>query len=245
MRFTEIPARMISIRIKRTDSFPKPLPEGPVVSIESCLTRPGELELCLKDRLIFVKPVSDADTRRLMRELAGGCAYLAQLTDPAADGSVELQIAFFAGECLEMEAVEVGVDEYVERKYAEISSKTLSGRELYEALAKCFCYTHGNQPYFFFFAGPAVDSALRQDEHETNADQWEESVEPSDGKDVSNGDQARVLQKMSSNRPEPSYKNSFCIIGNGIRLVATERVRPDSKSHLYCHSIVQDQGRPR
>ena len=94
MKFADIPAKILTFRIKRSDGSPASLPQGPVLSVEPCPTRAGEFEVRLKDNLIFVKPVSDVDTRRLMRELANGCAILAQLANPAADGSVELQVAF-------------------------------------------------------------------------------------------------------------------------------------------------------
>jgi hypothetical protein len=194
----------------RTDSAIGSLSEGPVFSVAPCPTRPGEFELQVKNSIIFVKPVSDTDARRLSMELASGCAFLAQLANPAKDGSMDLQIAFFAGECIEMGEVEVGVDEYVELRYSDIvsSRKPLHGKQLYEALAKRCCYTHDDQPFFFIIAGPAIDPSLSSEE------------------DVSN----ELKQESSSSRVEPTHKNSFFIIGDGIRFVATETVRPDGKS---------------
>jgi len=229
MRFTDIPARIMIFRVKRTDGPVDSPPEGPVLSVVTCPTRPSEFELRLKDSVIFVRPVSDAHTRSLSLELSSGCAILAQLANPAADGSVELQVAFFAGECLEMGAVEIGADEYVERRYAEISRTKVSGKELYEELAKQCCYTHGDQPYFFFLAGPAIDSTLRS-EGEERAGDLPEEIEQADGIEVLDGEQTDSIEEASSNRPEPTRKNSLCIVGNGIRFVATETIRPDGKS---------------
>lgn len=99
MKFKDIPAEFISIRVKTTDVTDAKLDERPVLSASVCPTRPGEFEIRLKDSVIFVKPTVDADIRRLGNELASGRALLAQLANSASDGSIELQIAFFTGEC--------------------------------------------------------------------------------------------------------------------------------------------------
>jgi len=229
MKFTDIPARIIAFRVRCTDSSAGSPLEGPVLSVAFCPTRPGEFELRLKNSIIFVRPVSDVDIRRLNQELAGGYAILAQLANPAADGSVELQAAFFAGECLEMGAVEIGADEYVERRYTEISHTKLSGKKLYEELEKRCCYIHGDQPYFFFLAGPAIDSTL-QSENDEKASVLSEEMEEANGIEVSDDEQADSVQESSSIRPKPTRKNSLCIVGDGIRFVATESLRPDGQS---------------
>lgn len=244
MRFTDIPAKIETYRIKRTDRSTAPLAIGPVLSVAPCRTRPGEIELRVKEALIFVKPTTDVDTRRLMTDLASGSALLARLANPAADGSVELQIAFFAGECLDMGAVEIGADEYVQRKYAAIARQDLSGKKLYEALGKRCCYNHDDQPYFFFFAGPAIDRALRPEEEEENADGQEEIEEGSDIDDDPSGDQSDSVQDVSAIHPEPTRKNSLCVIGDGIRLVATETVRPDEKAIYIATGLTKVRAEP-
>ncbi|GIW92910.1 MAG: hypothetical protein KatS3mg110_0951 [Pirellulaceae bacterium] len=244
MNFGDIPARKLFIRIRRTDGLATPISEGPALSIAPCPTRPGEFELRLKDCVIFVTPVSDSDNQRLMRELAGGSALLAQLANPAADRSVELQIALFAGECINMEAVEIGVDEYVEEKYSTIVRKPVSRRNLRDELATRFCYNHGGQPYFFFFAGPALEGALLEDEQETNIEHHDKNGESLDGHQVSNGDQTNDFPNTSSSHPQPSRKNSFCIVGNGIRLVATENIRPDGKSIYFATRLTKVKAEP-
>lgn len=249
MKFTDIPARTLTLRIKRTDGATGSLPEGPVFSVSPCPSRPGEFELRVKDAILFAKPVSDADVRRLTGELAAGCAILAQLANPAKDGSVELHAAFFAGDCRDMGAVEVGADEYVERTYAAItrSREPLSGKPLYEALAKRCCYYRGDHPYFFFFAGPAIDYALHSEREEGKGEEQEalESEEESaDGSGVSNGDQGDAVLDSSPSRPEPTRKNSLCIVGDGIRFVATETVRPDGKSIYIVTGLTKFKGAP-
>jgi len=244
MRFTDIPAKIETYRIKRTDRSTAPLAIGPVLSVAPCRTRPGEIELRVKEALIFVKPTTDVDTRRLMTDLASGSAILARLANPAADGSVELQIAFFAGECLDMGAVEIGADEYVERKYAAIARQDLSGKKLYEALGKRCCYDHDDQPYFFFFAGPAIDRALSPEEEEGNADGQEETEEGSDIDDEPSGDQSDSVQDASASHPEPTRKNSLCVVGDGIRFIATETVRPDGKAIYIATGLTKVRAEP-
>ena len=110
MKFQDIPANILTVRVRRTDNISAALQEQPVFSVAASRTRLNELEIRLKDSLILAKPVLDADIRRLNSELSSDRAILAQLINPAADGSIELHIAFFAGECVEMGDVEVAVD---------------------------------------------------------------------------------------------------------------------------------------
>ena len=240
MKFADIPARMLSFRVKSVDGPTGSPPEGPVLSVAPCSSRPGEFEVRLKDSLILVKPVSDADTRRLTTELAGGCAILAQFFNPAADGSVELHVAFFAGECVEIGAVEIGADEYVERTISAIARQRLSGKILYDALAERCCYNHGGQPFFFFFAGPAIDSALQTDQENTTDDspekgEKEDEIESSDPENMDD------VGKSFTCRSEPTRKNSLCIVGNGVRFVATETPRPDGKSVFVATRLTRNR----
>ena len=122
MKFYDIPASVLSIRIKSTNISDK-LEEQPVLSVTASLKRAGQFEIFLKDRVIFAIPVVKADILRLNNELVSGHAYIAQLANPAADDSIELQIIFFLGECLEMGDIEIGVDEYVEKAIAKIESR--------------------------------------------------------------------------------------------------------------------------
>ena len=57
----------------------------------------GSFDLALADAWLSVSPTKEADAARLVRELSIGRAMLAELADLAADGSVELRIAFFVG----------------------------------------------------------------------------------------------------------------------------------------------------
>jgi len=246
MKFTDIPARKLSVRVKRTDHVAGSPPEGPVLTVEPCSTRPGEFELRVEKTLIYVKPVSDADARRLSGELASGSAVLAQLTNPAKDGSIELQTAFFVGECREMESVEVGADEYVERTYASMTRarEPLTGKTLYGALAKRCSYVHGDQPFFFFVAGPSVDRSLRQEVEESRKEEPAKVSEAADANEASNAHEADSVLEPSASRPVPNRKNSFCIMGDGIRFVASESVRPDGQAIYIATRLTKVKGEP-
>ncbi len=146
MKFQDIPAEILTIRVKRTDKASTRLQEQPVFSVDGQPNPPGEFEIRLKEPVVFAQPVVDADIRRLNSELAGGRAILAQLANPAADGSIELQIAFFTGECLEMGDVEIGVDEYVENAIAKIERRKdrFKGDRLYKRLEQLCCFRQGD-----------------------------------------------------------------------------------------------------
>jgi hypothetical protein len=231
MKFSELPLNKMTFRVKPTGSADGSLGEQPVFSAGPCLSRPGEFELALKDSVIFVKPTAEAETHKLGLELAGGRAMLAQLANPAVDGSIELQVVFCAGQCLEMGDVEIGVDEYIEQAYPKISGrrKRLSGTKLYESLATRCCYTHGRQSFFFVFAGPAIDRTLRE-EREDEPRRAPKENDEAEGPERTNVDAEDSGEASSSNCPEPTRKNSYCITGDGIRFVATETTRPDGKS---------------
>lgn len=243
MKFLDIPADILTVRVKRTDILSDYLKEQPVFSVSPCPIRPGEFEISLKDSAIFVKPTVDADIYRLGNELAIGRAMLVQLANPATDGSIELQIVFFAGECLEMADVEIGVDEYVEKAVAKIDGQKLTGKKLYERLERHCCFFHGDEQYFFLTAGPAIDVALKSEPEE----KFEE--EPEDTSDVekveeSAGDTSQPNLEVSAPKQEPTRNNSFCVTGDGIRFVATETRLPDGKSVFIATSTTKNRNDP-
>ena len=166
MNFQDIPARPLNIRVKPTTKIPA-LQEQPVFSVDIRLSRMDEFEIRLNDSVVFVRPVVAADIRLLNAELANGRALLAQLASPAADGSIELQIAFFTGDSLEMGDVEIGVDEYVENGLAKMRIGEKSKR-IYETLGQICCFQQGDNAYFFLTAGPAIDHELKPDADEAS-----------------------------------------------------------------------------
>lgn len=228
MNFNDVPANILTVRVKPTGAPSDPLREEPVFSVLPCPSRPGEFELRLAESVIFVKPTVDADVHRLSSELAGGRALLAQLANLAKDSSIELQVAFFAGECLEMGDVEIGVDEYVERAVARIEGLELTGAKLYDTLERHCCLVHGDQPFFFLTAGPAIDAALKPEPRE-QSEGFDNSGDAADA-DESEGGTSQPLPKPSSPKSEPSRRNSFCVTGDDIRFVATANPLPDGKA---------------
>jgi hypothetical protein len=174
MKFQDIPADILSIRVRLADHCTQDWRDQAVYSIEYDLSRPGEFDLRLKDAMIAVQTVTAIDNRRLNAELAIGRALLAQLANRAADGSMELQIAFFSGPCLEMGELEIGVDEYAEKAMAGLERRRngLKGEPLYKLLERRFCFRQGDSDFFFLTAGPAIDEILKLDpvqEEETAA----------------------------------------------------------------------------
>ena len=232
MKFNDIPGGILAIRVKGTEFRSKLSREEPVFSVLACPTRPDEFEIRLKDSVQFVQPTAAADIRRLGSELASGCALLAQLANPANDGSIELQIAFFAGDCLEMGVVEIGVDEYVEREYKKIDHQEPTGKELHEALEQDCCLVHGNQTFFFLTAGPAIDDALKSGPEDKS------KKEPKDNNEAEVVDRAEVDTEpdptltgtTQMSKPEPTRQNSFSVTGDEIRFVATQTTLSDGKS---------------
>ena len=163
MKFDDIPADTTIMRVRRTDYSSEPFEEQPVFDVKAAsAAHPGEFEIRLEGKVITVKPVVEIDVRRLNNELAAGRSMLSQLANRAKDGSIELRIKFFTGECLEMGDVEIGVDEYVEKKIEEIDRK-ISRQHLYKYLEARCCFIRGNEMFFFIIAGPAIDDELKAD----------------------------------------------------------------------------------
>lgn len=214
MNFQDIPACILSIRVKPTTKTPA-LQEQPVFAVEAKLSRTDEFEIRLRDSVVFVRPVVTADIRLLNAELASGRSLLAQLASPAADGSIELQVAFFTGDSLEMGDVEIGVDEYVENGLAKMRLGE-KGKRPYEVLGQICCFQQGENAYFFLIAGPAINEELKLD-----ADEAPREV-----------------------RAEPTSKNSFGITGNGIRFVVTEKAMPGGNSIFIASRLKAQRNDP-
>ncbi len=214
MNFQDIPARILRIRVKPTTAIPT-LQEQSVFSVDAKLSRADEFEIRLRDSVVFVRPVVAADIRHLNAELASGRALLAQIASPAADGSIELQIAFFTGDCLEMGDIEIGVDEYVENGLAKMR-RGEKGKRPYEALGQICCFQQGDNAYFFLTAGPAIDEELKLDAEDATREA----------------------------RTELTRKNSFGITGDGIRFVVTENAVPGGNSIFIATRLTKGRNDP-
>lgn len=238
MKFEDIPAEIIKIRVKNTDVTAPDLTAQPVIAVSVYMPRPGEFEVRLKDSAISIKPTVDSDIRRLGNELASGRTVLAQFANPATDGSIELQIAFFTGGCLEMDDVEIGVDEYVEQAIAKINRQKLTGKNLYAALERHCCLVQGAQSFFFLSAGPAIDAALKS---ETKQDSEEQTKDRSDeeAEEEANGDTSQAILNASAPQAESTRKNSFLITGDDIRFIATESRLHDGKSVFIAKGLTK------
>ena len=230
MKFQDIPAEPLSVRIKRTDGSPfaeltSALPVAHVVPNEA----PNTFDLALSDSMVSVTPTNAADAQRLNRELSIGRAMLAQLSDLAGDGSVELRIAFFSGHVAEMGDVEIGVDEYVEKRYQEIGKR--SSRDIYAWLEEQCTFRLGNQSYFFLTAGAAIEDALLPDSEDTSQAESASSNGASAPQEADGEfDEQPSLPEESRPRTDPTFSNSFCVTGSGMRFVATTTSLPGGES---------------
>lgn len=208
MRFRDIPADILAVRVKAVDGtsfkdrFTGTVSALPVARVLPSATVNTFL-LTLSDAMALVSPVTEADAQRLNAELSTGRATLAQLSGLASDDSVELQVAFFSGSIADMGDVEIGVDEYVVQSCRKLD--TSSSRDVYAWLEERCIIKIGDQPYFFLTAGPAIEDELRPD--------------PEDA-----GEGGRDTPDASA------IRNSFCVTGSDmLRFVATTRVLPDGE----------------
>lgn len=230
MKFQEIPVAKFSVRIKSTDGssldglFARhsgPVPVGNVAASET----EGSFDLALADSWVSVTPTKDIDAGRLIRELSIGRAMLAQLSDLAPDGSVELQIAFFTGSVIEMGGVEIGVDEYVERGVNRIAKRKV--RDAYSWLEERCAFTHLGETYFFITAGAAIEEALSTpDDVEQTAPSAEDADGVNERETEVDGDNAPVATAQVGRQDAPNLRNSFCVTGSDMRFVSTTTSLP-------------------
>ena len=245
MNFEDLPAVILTLRIKRTDYAASELKEQPVFAVEPCRSHPDTFEIRLKDFVFFAKPTIGNDIRRLNAELASGRAMLAQLANPAADESIELQIAFFTGECLEMGEVEIGVDEYVENRVAQMENRKvpIKGENLHKRLAQRCCFQQGETTFFFMTAGPAIDNELKP---EYLSEEDTEEVPPSQVGEASQDNHdsgSNRKQNADTDKPIPNRRNSFCVTGDGIRFVATEKFISDGREIYTVTRLTKPKGK--
>lgn len=250
MRFQDIPANILSFRVKPTNGDAEALQEQPVLSVDSSLVQPDAFAIRLNDAVLSAKPVFRSDIRRLNSELAWGRAILAQLVNPAADGSIELQIAFFSGECLEMGNVEIGVDEYAEIAFAKTRRNRgrLQRERLYKELELLCCFRQGDTAFFFLTAGPAIDDALKPDpDVEENAAEAVYSTEHTDSSDLSalsTEPNTPLGDAPQAPKPTMTRQNSFCVTGDNIRFLATASSLHDGKSIFTISRLTKPRNTP-
>ena len=224
MKFAEIPAGRFSLRVSSTDgsSLPallNPKSESTPVATVDPLSASTEFGLRVADRYLTVRADDVGAAIDLNAELSLGRALLAQLSDVAPDGSMELQVAFFTGSTIDMGDVEIGVDEYVDRRVRRIDRR--SSRNLSGWLERQFIYVADGVSYYFLSAGPIIEDTI-SDLAESDA---------ADNADDADRDEVGTTDVATGTAPRtPStIKNSFLLHGSAVRALATATPIPDGR----------------
>lgn len=228
MKFQELPVEPFTVRVKSIDG--SPLEElfadsAAVVAVAHVAASEAadSFDVALSESLVSVSPIREADGVRLIRELSIGRAMLAQLSDLAPDGSVELQIAFFTGSAIQMGDVEIGVDEYVEQGVNRLEKRRV--RDVYNWLNERCTYTHLGETYYFLSAGPSIDDAQEEsDDAVPRAPQRGGTGEP----EGHESDEASAQVEVTTHIED--IRRSFRVTGSGLRFVATTHELPGGKA---------------
>lgn len=234
MKFHELPAEIFSIRVASTDgsSMEQHLAPQQFIDVIRVLSSEvaGVFDLVLCDSMLSVRPIRGADSIRLNQELTRGRSLLAQLSDPASDRSVELSIAFFFGETIDMGEVELGLDELAEDSAKKINNN-LSTNKIYSWMTNQCMFSHGGETYFFLSAGPAITEELEAFEREQEA-AFHQSKRGEGGEDAGGAEDAEqnVREQAFVHRARASLRSSFCVTGNKLRFVATIATLPGGAS---------------
>lgn len=230
MKLQDIPVQQFAVRVKDSDRgsldhlfarFAGPVSVASVAASET----EGSFDLALADAWLSVSPTKEADAARLVRELSIGRAMLAELADLAADGSVELRIAFFVGPVVEMGDVEIGVDEYVERGVDRVAKRRV--QDVYRWLHEHCTFTHLGESYFFISAGAAIEDVLAAPDESAPTPPAVGDSDAGDGHEADGDPEESTLEEIEAAPFEtPNLKNSFCVTGTDVRFVATPRSLP-------------------
>lgn len=208
MRFADLPGTRFTVRVAPTygSPFEPMLHEAEAASILHVMpsTTPDVFDLVTPDTVVSVTTVRASDSLRLNRALGAGRSMLAQVGDLAADGSVSLQIAFFTGSPVEVGAVEIGIDHYVEQLVEGITPRR-GDRDIQRWLAQECAFTDGCRSHFFITAGAALQEILD-----------ELTAENQDARTDLNGNLACA----------------FCITTSTLRLVAQPKVISGRTVHV-------------
>lgn len=231
MKFQELPVELFSIRVSSTDgsSLERHLAGRSSVDVMQVMPseEEGVFDLALRDSSVSITPSRQADSTRLTGELRVGRAQLAIISSPAADGSVDLTIAFFIGSMLEMGAVEIGIDEYVETGAKRIARRSTIP-DTSQWMAEQCALTHGGEAYFLLSAGPEISEDLSTVEQAQAAPPGETGLGDAEGLDIE--DQLSRLPEQVELPTETDIRNSFCITGSDLRFVVTTATVPGGAS---------------
>ena len=240
MKLQDIPVQQFAMRVKDSDGgsldhlfarFAGPVPVANVAASET----DGSFDVALADAWLSVSPTKEGDAARLVPELSMGRAMLAELADLAADGSVELRIAFFVGPVVEMGDVEIGVDEYVERGVNRVAKRKV--QEVYRWLHEHCTFTHLGESYFFISAGAAIEDVLAvpDDSAPPPPDVGDSDVDD-DGHEAE-GDP--LEEREAAPLETPNLRNSFCVTGSDVRFVATTRSLPGGTTIYVANKLTE------
>lgn len=222
MKFSHLPGEKLSLRVRPTDRVAfrdllgKGNPTARVKGIEPTHAF-GEFGVALRDDYINVRAIESKDALRLNDALLHGRALLAQVSDLGDDDGATLSIAFFTGGVLDLDEVEIGVDEYVLRGARRIGR--VAGRQAYDWLAERFVYGDGDDYFFFYSAGPAIEGAIAADD----AEEARGAIAPEATEVDDSGESSRAGVHLSrAPRAEQSVINSLMVVGSDVRFVATD-----------------------
>ena len=199
MRFQDIPVERLVIRVKATKGnslgslFSGIISNIAVFDVKPSVV-PNVFDLFTSKLVISVVPNIVALSSQLNSALGAGRTMLAQLSNLAADGSAELDIAMFVGQPIEMGDLEIGVDEYVKERVGEIEKV----RDVYSWMQESFTFEFDGQTFFLLTTGPAIEDEL--------------SIDIADQKERDRDNQKQVI---------PNIGNSFCVTGRTAKFVAT------------------------
>ena len=218
MKFNDIPAEILSLRMTQPD---KSLKERPVTSIAQSITSPGEYEIYTYNGLVLASPVDRRRASDLDRELASGSPYLAQIADVDAEGGFSLEVIFFAKTTLEMGEQDIGVDEYVaegmNRIWGRRGSNNVDERFL-NSLQHEFCYRHGGEWYFFMLAGASIEEEIERVKDIAQFADADEAVAAGETDADSEEDLPDEHKELRF-----SKESSFCVVSSDASFVATEK----------------------
>jgi len=243
MKFRDLPVVPLSVRVRSPDGSPlKNLFNHSETSAPVSYVAASEIDnafnLVVNEAWTSVIPVREADTVQLIKELAIGRAMLAELSAAAADGSADLNIAFFSGALVEMGDVEIGVDEYVVERVDRIASRSV--RDVYSWLKEHCVIPHNGELYFCILAGAAIETVLAQpDDGAMNRANTE------DGRDGDpDSGETPVDRRGVDLSAAPNTRNSFCVMGSDLRFVATTTQLPDGTTVYVAKRLTAHQQAP-
>ena len=244
MKFSDIFAPSYKIRIKALRDQ-EILPVGDVLSLKTTPRR-GEFELMTKDILTKITPVSSAEITLLSNILSVGQTTIAQLSAPAPDGSVELNILVFFGEQLEMGELEIGLDETaVER------TRSRSLADAIQFLSEQCILEHGGKTYFLVVAGASskiyLESGMKDEfPRKGNAGGTEDKGDTSknDSGDDS-GDDSGYFAEPSTSRDDKneSEDRKFAILGAEYQFALTEKAKGNGTTIFLARKITRVRNR--